>query len=254
MNFLLILLAALPLPVMTSVFFPYISGKVLLTRFSVTAVAVLFFLGLINKRSFQDQMGSRIRELIRNPIFFFLSAHIFIFAMSAFFAVNQFWAFFGSIERGEGVVGVVSFFGFFIFSVLLFQYKEWDWFFKVSMGTGIILFIDAVKESMAGVDRPGSFTGQYTYLATYFIFIIFLSFLLYIRKQKKDNRWGVLYLAMIPISFLGILITKTRGALVGLAAGLFLTLIYLASSIFQHQPLDLLVFTSVKHFIYKKAK
>ncbi len=228
MNFLLVILAVLPLLVADSAFFPYISGKSLLARFSIALVAILFFVCLINKKSFKGQIRAKIRVLIKNPIFFSVLAHFLIFVFSAFFAVNRFWAFFGSVERGEGVVGVLFFFGFFIFSLLLFQKKEWFDFFKLSLVVSVILFVHAVMQALAGVDRPGSFTGQYTYLAAYFIFIIFIALILYFSESPKGEFWKIVSVAMMPISFLGILITKTRGALVGLAAGFFVTLVYLA--------------------------
>ncbi len=232
MNFLLIILALMPLAMAPSAFFPYISGKVLFLRFSITAVAVLFFVHLIGKKTFQEQMGERMRILIKNPIFLCLSAYFLVFVFSTFFAVNRYWAFFGSIERGEGVVGMLHYFGFSLFTLLLFQKKEWLYFFKLSMVTAVIFFVHAVIQYSENIHnihfRPASFTGHPTFLAGYFIFVTFMAIIIFLNEKQNGGFWAYFPMVMVPITFLGVFLTRTRGVLIGLVTGFFVVIIYLA--------------------------
>jgi len=173
-------------------------------------------------------MNERMGALCKNPIFIFLSLFYIVFTVSAFFAVNRTWAFYGSIERGEGVVGMLFCYGFFLFSLLLFQEKEWIRFFKLSLLVSVIFFIHAMIEARNGAIRSASFTGHPTYLAAYFIFIIFIAFMICFNTIRLEPLWKIFSAIAIPMSFIGILVTKTRGALVGLAAGFFIMLLYLA--------------------------
>ena len=228
MNFLLILCAILPLLMANSAFFPYITGKVVFLRFSITAVSILFLAHFVQNKSFKKQIHTKMKALRKNPIFISLVVHFLFFIMSAFFAINKYWAFYGSIERGEGVIGMLFFFGFFLFSALLFEMKEWVWFFKLGMAASVILFIDAAVAALNGADRPASFAGHPIYLGVFFLYVMFSSWIVYFSKEKTNLFWQIFSVALVPICLVGILIAKARGAMVGLAAGLLVILIYLA--------------------------
>jgi len=228
MNSLLSLCAILPLMMANSVFFPFITGKVVLLRFAITAVAILFLVVFIWDKSFKKQIHAKMQVLRRDPIFISVAAYFVIFTLSAFFAVNQYWAFYGSIERGEGVIGMLFFFGFFLFSILLFTMREWRLFFKIGLPVAVILFIDAAVAASNGADRPSSFTGHPIYLGIYFLYIIFSSWIIYFSEEKNSFFWKIFAVAIIPFCLTGIAIAEARGAMVGFAVGLLITLIYLA--------------------------
>lgn len=232
MKFFLMLCAILPLMMANAAFFPFITGKVVVLRFSITAVAILFLLAFIRDQSFKKQIHAKMKVLRRDPVFISVAAYFVIFIMSAFFAVNKYWAFYGSIERGEGVVGMLFFFGFFLFSNLLFTMREWTLFFKIGLLVAVILFIDEVVAASKGVVRPSSFTGHPIYLGIYFLYVIFSSWVIYFSKETTSLFgslfWKIFAVAIVPFCLAGIAIAEARGAMVGLAASLVVTLIYLA--------------------------
>ncbi len=231
MKFFLMLCAILPLMMANAAFFPFITGKVVLLRFSITAVAILFLLAFIRDPSFKKQIHAKMKALRRDPVFISVAAYFVIFTMSAFFAVNKYWAFYGSIERGEGVIGMLFFFGFFLFSRLLFTMREWTLFFKIGLFVAVILFIDAAIAASKGVVRPSSFTGHPIYLGIYFLYVIFSSWIIYFSKEASlfgSLFWKIFAVAIVPFCLAGIAIAEARGAMVGLAASLVVTLIYLA--------------------------
>jgi len=208
-------------------FFPFITGKVMFIRFSITAVSILFLIYFIEKKSFKAQIHIKMAALRRDPIFISMVVHFLIFIMSTCFAVNKYWAFYGSIERGEGLIGMLFFFGFFLFSVLLLNMREWIWFFKLGLAVSVILFIDAAIAASNGADRPASYAGHPIYLGVFFLYAIFSSWIVYFH-EKNNLFWKVFTIALVPMCVWGILIAKARGAMVGLAAGFLITFIYLA--------------------------
>ena len=230
-------LAFVPLVVNSSVFFPFIFGKTLMIRICISLVSLLFTVHLFANKEFRSEMYGKLKRVARNPLFISFTAFIAIFAVSTIFAVNPFRAFFGDVERGEGLLGFLYFYGFFIYSLMLFEKKDWIWFFKLNLVTGLILFIKELFElcptSDAGVttcswgSRPGSFTGNPEFLAGYFLFIFFAALVSYYYSKKyKEIFWNIFAAVMVPVSLVGLFITQTRGAMLGFVAGLLMLVVY----------------------------
>lgn len=170
-----------------------------------------------------------MNRLLHEPLFLSVLAYFIIFVLTAIPAVNWYWAFYGSIERGEGVVGMLFFFGFFLFSILLFKDSDWLWFFKIGLVVAVILFVDAMKQYLNGVNRPASYAGHPIYLGVYFLFVLFSSWIIYFSKSSSQNLfWRIFSVLIVPFCLVGILIAEARGAMVGIAVGSIATTIYLA--------------------------
>lgn len=228
-------LAFVPLIINTSVFFPFIFGKTLMIRIFISLVSLLFAVHLVGNRGFRLETYGRLKRLSKNPLFIATTSFIGLFAVSTLFAENQFRAFFGDVERGEGLLGFLYFYGFFIYSLLLFEKKDWVMFFKLNLVTGLILFIKELFEvcpaSEAGVtvcnwgSRPGSFTGNPAFLGGYFLFVIFAALVAFY-YSKKEPIWRWFAAAMVPISIIGLFITETRAAMLGLVMGVLALVVY----------------------------
>ncbi len=231
MNFLLTLLAFTPLVFTGSVFFSYTSDKALFIRAIVSLVSVWFLIRLIHNEHFREKTLARLRLLSRNPVFLSVAAFFFFFVVSGIFAVDTFSAFFGTVERGEGVVGTLFFFGFFLFAALLFQKKEWLWFFKFTLLTSIILFIHAVTQVMAGIDRPYSLAGNSNFLSAYFLFPLLAAAIVFLDGRKQKSLfWRATAPVVAVTSFLGVFLANSRGVIVGMAIGVLSVLGYAAFS------------------------
>lgn len=227
MKFLLILCAFLPLLMANGAFFPFITGKVVFFRFSVTVVSILLLIDFVRDKSFKRQIHAKIKALQKDPIFISVAAYCVILTITAFFAVNKYWAFYGSIERGEGVIGMLFFFGFFLFSALLFTLQEWIVFFKIGLFVAVVLFIDEMSAAAQGANRPSSFTGHPIYLGIYFLYVIFSSWIIYFSKEQNNLFWKIFAVAITPCCLVGMAVAEARGAMVGFVAGAFLTLVFL---------------------------
>ncbi len=230
----LILLAFVPLIVDDNVIFPYISGKMVAIRISITLVVLLILIGLVISKHFRKELYSKVYRLLHNPIFITTGTFMFFIALSVVFAVDKYRAFFGNVERAEGLMGILFYFAFFPLAYLIFSRKDWLWFFKASLATGLVLFVNEVMSIPADstAARPGSFTGNPSFLAGYFLFVIAAAMIVFYesRHERRSLRisWQVGSSLMILLSVIGIFITQTRGTILGLAAGVVVLAIYWA--------------------------
>src|SRR3989344_2892727 len=229
----LLMLAFTSLLMATSVFFPYINGKAMFVKVIITIVSLIFFYLLCAHSTFRANISNKLQVLKKNKVFSSTTIYMGIFLISTLLAVNKLLSFWGEPERGEGFVGVFFFFFFFVFSVLLFNRKNWIWFFRLNLFAGLIMFIKAVVEL---VNNPGiratAFIGNADFLALYFVFIVFSSFLIFFDSKKENNNNFSGWMLFSSISFLasivGLFLTQTRGALLGALTGVFITFIYFA--------------------------
>ena len=224
MKIFLLATAFVPLIYDASVFFPDSAGKIFFVRLILVLTAVLFLSNYFFSKSFRNEITQRAVLFLKNPLVLSFLTFVGIFIISAIFAVDTYTAFWGDVQRGEGLVGIVFLLTFFIFSLLIFEKKDWLWFFKLSLLTAFILLGREFWQFLSEVARPGSFVGNPTFLAGYLIFAIFSSIIVW--SEEKDKLWKYLAPATIALSGLGIFITETRGAMLGLALGLIGILIY----------------------------
>lgn len=235
-KYILLSLSFAPLLVDVSVFFPYITAKVMFIRLMVLLVGILFFLNFLWEKSFREKVIKKLSLLFSNPLF--ISVLLFLLAnfLGTVLAVDFFQAFWGDVERGEGFVGLVYFFGFFLFSLLTFEEKEWRWFLRLSLISGLILFLDEIRQWLFfHQSRPSSFLGNPIYLGAYFLFIISAAIFVFSEKNPSLSKrkfsyyfWKVLAALIIPLSVVGILVTQTRGVILGLGVSiLFLSFYFL---------------------------
>ena len=228
-KWLLYLLALTPLIVDSSVYFPYITGKTMLVRLAVSAAALLYASYLFFSDQFRKEQLERFKKIIKNPITIFTLSFFAVFIVSAAFAMDTFRAFFGDVERAEGVFGMMYFYVFMMLSALLFESKDWLNFFRITLVTGTILFVHEMIQFFSGTVRPASFTGNPIYLAAFFLFVIMSSLLVIADETKKHSGyWRILAWPILPLSIVGIFVTESRGVIVGMAAAIVALAVYFA--------------------------
>lgn len=233
----LLALAFTPLIFDLNVFFPYISSKSLFIQFFLLLATLLFAGYFIYSRSFRQEISDKISIHLKHPLVLSILSFILVFAVSAIFAVDKYGAFWGNIERAEGLANTMFFFVFFVLSLLVFKKNDWLWFFKLSLFTSLILLGKEFIEFFGGLSRPGSFTGNPTFLAGYLLFSIFCSIVIFsevipleIARARSGllslMGWKSLSVIVVIFSVLGIFLTQTRGTILGLAFGVVVSLIY----------------------------
>jgi O-antigen ligase len=243
----LYLLAFIPIIVDFKVFFPYTSGKNLFIESFLVLVGIMILINFFYSKTFREEIVDKATKYIKHPLVISIFSFISIFIISTIFAVDKYSAFWGDLSRAEGLAGTIFFFSFFIFSLLTFEKKDWLWFFKLSLFASLILLSKEFIEFFSGIARPGSFTGNPTFLAGYLLFSISSGLIVLSNQGDTLNRekparmtWSdggltlvsklFKYLAIITIilSVAGIFIAQTRGTILGLGLGIVVALIYCA--------------------------
>lgn len=245
MSLLLYLLALTPLVFTGRGILPYISDKLLFIRFIISLVSIWFFIQLLVYRPFQEKIASRLRLLSHKGLFLSICGYFFFFVLAGVLAVDKFSAFFGTVARGEGIVGMIFFFGFFLFALLLFVKKDWLWFFRISLIVSIILFIYQFIQFLGGTDRPSSFIGNPIFVSVYFLFALFAAAIVYTSAEpsnpKINNIWPIIAWISVVLSLAGIIVANSRGVILGLIAGILTALFYLAVSNIKWRKLSLTI-------------
>lgn len=231
-KYLLFLFALTPLLVSDSLyFFPFVFPKLLFYRTVVEAALVLFLLQLV--LDFYKSRTLPTFRYLRNPVFLFVALFFLSAAVSTVFAPNAFRAFFGNVERGEGLYGVLHYFVFLILSLFVFRKNDWFTFFKLLLGVSLISSFYAWLQ-YATIDefpfafppsgkpfegQPGSFHGNPAFLASYLILSLGAAALVFWNSAKKSF-WRYASGLIGLFSIATIFITAIRGAVLGLAVGL----------------------------------
>ena len=165
----------MPLFVNLDTLFPFIFTKTLVIRTAVTLFFVFFAVWFFTRRDEAQKTIDNYWKYLKNPLFLATCGFILLMLFSTIFAVNPSKAFFGDIERGEGYLGILHFFGFFVAALLVFKREDWATFFRFNLITGAILLIDSFDEVLSGdFERAQSLVGNPTFLAGYFLFVLFL--------------------------------------------------------------------------------
>lgn len=218
-------LAFTPLAVNKFGFFPYVTGENTFARGLLTLISILFLINFFYKQEFRNLIIKKIKIVLYNPLVWAILSFVLIFIVSTIFAVNKYNAFWGTLERGEGLIGVLFLFAFFVFGLLIFDRKDWIIFFKVSLLVSFLLLFKEFVQFFGGDTRPSSFLDNPTFLAGHLLFSIFCSMIIF--NDKINKFWGYSAVIIFILSILGIFVTQTRGTIVGLFIGFFTILIYL---------------------------
>ncbi|MCL5004642.1 MAG: O-antigen ligase family protein, partial [Patescibacteria group bacterium] len=130
----------------------------------------------------------------------------------------------------------------------IFEKKDWLNFFKISLSVGFIVIFYAFLQYfgvknfpflLISEERPISFIGNPAFLATHMFFTIIFAIVVFFETIGKTFKllnfetfkllfWRYFSLLIIPLSAITIFLTATRGAIVGLVAGILFLLIYFA--------------------------
>jgi len=240
-------LFAVPLMVVIvtpSTLFPFIVGKYVFFRTIVGLSFIFFLLGILFNQNGINEIISRFKNLIKNPLVIAVSVFIFFFLLAGFFGFDPQNSFWSNFERGEGGLQLLNFYVFFALLALLFnEEKDWQRMFIMAIigGLGMAFYGLLAGWGTNGFIGPkfgdpdfrffGSI-GNPAYVAAYAIFMLFYSAYLLISKYKdKLLSFGAIILWLLMVVFLVVFFAAaTRGAFLGLIASVLAFLAYLAFS------------------------
>ena len=244
------LLLFTPMIVAPTWFFPYITGKNFFFRI-VTELTFGFWLALI-------VVSSQFRPR-RGFIMWALTVFLGVLALATVFGEEPYNSFWSNYERMEGFVTYLHLAALFLMASTVFRNtNDWRLTFHISVGVSMLIAGYGLLELFGVVQIPGSTAGEsgigifsrlgnQIYLAAYLLFHFFiLGFLFFTLPSEKkitfgNNKnkdvvggfttrnilWRALYAAVGIFEFYIFIHTGTRGAFLGLLAGLVVSLVTL---------------------------
>lgn len=246
--------------VSVSTLFPFIVGKYVWFRSTIGLAVIFFCIGLIQDP--QSHYLDRLKKLFKNPIVIAVTAFVAAFILAGMFGVNPVSSFWSNFERGEGGLQVLNFYAFFLLLGTLFsERKDWDKMFWMMCIVSLLMIGYGVGAHLKTIDAPAaegevggamyqtfknfigpSFNdegfrfqgsiGNPAYVAVFLIFSIFYALNLLIRKYRDRllSFQAISLYVLIAIFGTFFILAATRGAFLGLLAGLFVALLYLGLS------------------------
>ncbi len=216
----LFIIPFIPFFVPSAMFFPFISGK----GFAFRIITEIIF-GAFVLLAFMDPQYRPKMSWITKSVFIFGIAVL----VTDLLGVNVYKSIWSNYERMEGFVLIGHLVLFYIVSTSMFNtFSKWVNYFNVVIGTSAMMSIYGLFQvlgkatiNQGGVRVDGTF-GNSTYLAIYLVFNIFLCLYLLIDSVRPNwQRWAYASVAVLDLIIL--YFTATRGAILGLIGGLFVS-------------------------------
>lgn len=208
-----------------SMFFPFISGKGFAFRILVDILFGLFI--LLNLISTEYR-----------PKFSWITKAMLLFVSVTFIAdllgANPYKSIWSNYERMEGFVLIAHLFLYYLVaSSVINTTKLWNLFINTTIGASLLMSIYGVFQllgwatiNQGGVRVDGTL-GNAAYFAIYLVFHIFLS--LYMFLDTTNPKWQrYTYIGVAVLETIVLYFTATRGAILGIIGGLFITGVLIA--------------------------
>lgn len=226
-----------PLVVDRRLFFPYVTGMALYFRLIVEALFVLWLIFIflypkyrpkfMEKRS--DSFASCPTAKSARRKFSFLNVSILIYllalATATYFSSNPYLSFWGDAERIMGLFGILHFFALFFVGTSIFrEKKEWRRLLIAFCAASLVVCLYGILQRLGltsikpGASRILATMGNAGILAAYLIFGLFFSAYLAL-TERKNNNWCWIFASSALIHLIAVIMTGTRGAYLGVAAG-----------------------------------
>src|SRR3989344_171506 len=210
-------------PLLPNLFFPYITGKNFTFRILTELLVGGWLILMLRDATYRPH-----RSLITAAVAILVG----IVAVADIFGVSSFKSIWSNFERMEGLVTMVHLLLYFLVTTsVLTTEKLWARFWQISLGVASIIGLYALFQTfgwfpMHQGDRPDSTLGNATYLGGYMLFHAFMAGYFFFRTRGTSLSW--LYGGLGIFSVLIVYLTGTRGAILGVLGGAFLTAVLTA--------------------------
>jgi O-antigen ligase len=179
-------------------------------------------------------MEPEYRPAFKHQLYLAVAAYFGALLISVIFAVDPARAWWGNQERMNGLFTLLHFFAWMTMMVgVLKTWDDWKKLLNYEVALSAVMAIVAMLQKLnpnllmfpAG-DRVGGLVDNPIYMAAYQIFNLFFLALLFWRVPSKGAR--VWYVAFAVCDIIAFILAQSRGALVGLAAGIVCFALYIA--------------------------
>jgi len=217
-----------PLVVLPGSFiFPFIVPKIVIFRTIIQIMLGAYILLLIiNWKEYKPTFTP-----LTIAVFSF---YILSFGLSTFFGTDTYHSFWDNHERMLGFFTIIHYFIYYLMcSKFLKNWTSWKWAMRIFLFAGLaVMFVGLLQIGNPqlllnqGAERVASTLGNPIYVGGYALFLTFLATLLILKD--KNRVWKYVYAIMLIFILLGLFFSGTRGAMLGLVAGVGATLLIYA--------------------------
>jgi O-antigen ligase/lipoprotein NlpI len=204
-------------------FFPFITGKNFIFRILIEILFGVYVLLALREPRYRPRYS---------PVLGAVLAFVVWVGIAQFFSVDPIKSFWSNFERMEGYITILHLLLYFIITAtVLWTERLWNWFFRFSLLASVVMGIYGMAQYLhwipidqGGVRLDGTL-GNADYFAVYMLFNIF--FALYLIWQD----WGktslrILYFMVLALDAAMLLLSETRGTMLGLVGGLIIATVY----------------------------
>lgn len=210
-----------------NMFFPFITGKNFTFRIIVEILLGLYIALAVMEPKFRPKFSWLLGAFV---------ILLFVIGLADLLGENPYKSFWSNYERMEGYVTFLHLFAYFVIvSSVLSTEKFWERLFQTSLGVSVILayygllqvFNPLIFPIHQGSTRVDASLGNSTYFAVYVVIHIFLAMFLFL-KHREWLGLKIFYGFSILLNLFILYETETRGAIIGLVGGMFLTSLIIA--------------------------
>ena len=183
---------------------------------------------------------------------------------AAIFGLDFYKSFWSDFERMEGVISLIYLTVYlFLLQVFLRDKKDWLFYVRLILISSVLVSFYGLAQKFnilpvfeAGIGRATSTIGNAAFLAGYLLIAVGLGVYYYFNEAIKNYKY--LVLAATGLNLIVLLLTSTRGAILGLAIGalvfLFLNVIFLSGQVRKNSLIILLaVILALSAFYFFRA-
>ncbi len=228
-----------PLIISNSGFYPFIFGKAIFFQVLIEILFILYIVLIFKNPKYRPKL---------NLLNIAVLAYFLVLGLTTLVSLDPIRSFWSTQERMTGFFNQIHFGMFFLMLSSLFKKKDYIWLLRISLLVSGVVSIYALSQWEA---RLSSTLGNPGFLACYLLFNIFFAIWLFLKDKRTElnnqyknfwqkNKYVFLkfgYIFIFLLNLIAFYFTHTRGAFVGLFAGL---LCFFAFLIFTKSGRDLI--------------
>jgi len=239
---LLYLVPFLALIFVEGFYFPFVITKTVFFRLVLQLGLSFYFLLLaLNFKKYRPRFNWPLALVV---IFFLIQLAAAIFGLDFY---KSFWS---DFERMEGVVSLIYLAVYlFLLQIFLRDKKDWLFYVRLILISSVLVSLYGLAQKFSiipvfesGIGRVTSTIGNAAFLAGYLLVAVGLGIYYYFNEARQNYKY--LALAATGLNLIVLLLTSTRGAILGLAAGvlvfLILNAIFLSGQVRKNSSIILL--------------
>ncbi len=225
----------------SGMFFPFISGKNIIFRILVEVALAGWAVLALSDSSYRINIK-------KSPIMIAYGLFIIVLLLADLFGVDREKSMWSNFERMEGFVGHIHFFAyFFVLTVMVRTLTEWQKMWKFFIAANVLVLMYAFGQLLGAKglffanyfpqaatwfssrfqihmseNRLDATIGNSAYFGIYCLMHFFILGMLWSQSKEPKRQW--LYPVLMFINFIGVLYSGTRGTMIGIMVGSFITL------------------------------